>query len=109
MSRELIYLPEVEGDYNNLSRRQQLMTDKMLKRVKENPLPSNEGGYGKPLGHKRGRNLTGYLKIKLRGEGIRIVYKLKRTATKMLVIVIGLREDEEVYEIAQERINRYKL
>ena len=61
------------------------------------------------MGHKRGRNLTGYLKIKLRGEGIRIVYKLKRTATKMLVIVIGLREDEEVYEIAQERINRYKL
>lgn len=109
MSWELIYLPEVEGDYNNLSRRQQLMTDKILKRVKENPLPSNEGGYGKPLGHKRGRNLTGYLKIKLRGEGIRIVYKLKRTATKMLVIVIGLREDEEVYEIAQERINRYKL
>ena len=49
MSWELIYLPEVEGDYNNLSRCQQLMTDKMLKRVKENPLPSNEGGYGKPL------------------------------------------------------------
>ena len=45
----------------------------------------------------------------MRGKGIRIVYKLMRTETKMFVIVIGLREDEEVYEIAQERINRYKL
>ena len=54
---ELVYLPEVEDDYNQLTRRQQLITDKAIKRVKGNPLPNNEGGYGKPLGHKRGRNL----------------------------------------------------
>ena len=106
---ELVYLPEVEDDYNQLTRRQQLITDKAIKRVKGNPLPNNEGGYGKPLGHKRGRNLTGYLKIKLRGEGIRIVYKLIRSDAKFLVIVIGLREDEEVYQIAHERIKKYEL
>ena len=59
MSWELVYLPEVEKDYDNLSRRQQIMTDKVIKRVKENPLPHNEDGYGRPLGHKLGRNLTG--------------------------------------------------
>ena len=48
---ELVYLPEVEDDYKQLTRRQQLITDKAIKRVKENPLPNNEGGYGKPLGH----------------------------------------------------------
>ena len=106
---ELVYLPEVEDDYNQLTRRQQLITDKAIKRVKGNPLPNNEGGYGKPLGHKRGRNLTGYLKINLRGEGIRIVYKLIRSDAKFLVIVIGLREDEEVYQIAHERIKKYEL
>lgn len=54
MSWELIYLLEVEGYYNKLSHRQQLMTDKILKRVKVNLLLSNEGGYGKALGHKLG-------------------------------------------------------
>jgi mRNA interferase RelE/StbE len=49
------------------------------------------------------------LKIKLRGEGIRIVYKLIRTETKMLVIVVGVRKDEEVYEIAQRRRSKYGL
>ena len=109
MSWEIIYLPEVEKDYENLNHRQQLIVDKSIIKVQENPLPQNEGGYGKPLGHKLGRNLTGYLKIKLRGEGIRIVYKLMRTETKMLVIVIGIREDEEVYEIAQRRIKKHNL
>ncbi len=72
-------------------------------------MPQDEGGYGKPLGHKQGRNLTGYLKIKLKGEGLRAVYKLIRTESKMLVIVIGIREDEEVYEIAERRIKKYGL
>ena len=109
MSWEIIYIPEVEKDYKNLNHRQQLIVDKSITKVHENPLPQNEGGYGKPLGHKLGRNLTGYLKIKLRGEGIRIVYKLMRTETKMLVVVIGIREDEEVYEIAQRRIKKHNL
>ena len=109
MSWEIIYLPEVEKDYENLTHRQQLIVDKSITKVQKNPLPQNEGGYGKPLGHKLGSNLTGYLKIKLRSEGIRIIYKLIRTETKMLVVVIGIREDEEVYKIAQRRIQKYNL
>ena len=109
MTWDLAYLLEAEKDYKSLSRRQQLLVDKAIKKVKTNPLPQNEGGYGKPLGHKRGTNLTGYLKVKLRGEGIRIVYKLIRTETKMLVVVIGLREDDEVYETAQKKIRQLNL
>jgi mRNA interferase RelE/StbE len=82
---------------------------KALKKVKTNPLPQDEGGYGKPLGKKHGRDLTNFLKVKLRGEGIRIVYKLIRTETKMLVVVVGVREDEEVYEIAHRRRIKYTL
>ena len=104
MSWEVIYLPDAEKDLNNFNRRQQLVVVKAINKVKENPLPQNEGGYGKPLGHKHGLNLTGYLKIKLKSDGLRIVYKLIRTESKMLIVVIGIREDDEVYETAQNRI-----
>ena len=106
---EVKYLPEADKDYDSLSRNQQIIVDKAIKKVKTNPLSVSEGGYGKPLGHKRGINLTNFLKIKIRGEGIRIVYRLERTETKMLVIVIGMREDEEVYEIAQKRAKKHNL
>ena len=109
MTWELKYLPEAEKDFNSLSHYQQVIVDKAIKKVKSNPLSQREGGYGKPLGHKLGTNLTGYLKVKLRKEGIRIVYKLIQTESKMLVIVIGMREDDEVYEVAQNRIKKHNL
>ena len=109
MNWELVYLPEAAKDIKDLDRSQQIIVIKALEKVKTNPLPQDEGGYGKPLGHKHGRNLTKLLKIKLRGEGIRIVYRLIRTETKMLLVVVGVREDEEVYEIALRRAMKHKL
>ena len=109
MNWEVSYLPEVEKDLRQLARNQQLLVTKAIRKIKENPLPQAEGGYGKPLGHKRGINLTGFLKVKLRGAGIRIVYKLIRTDTQMLVVVIGMREDEEAYELAQRRARKHDL
>lgn len=109
MTWELDYLPEARKDINSLDRRQQVLVDKAIKKVKQNPLPQEEGGYGKPLGHRAGTNLTNLLKIKLRGEGIRVVYRLIRTETKMIVVVVGVREDEEVYDIAQKRRTKYQF
>ena len=109
MNWEVKYLPEAEKDLNALDHSQQLLVRKAIKKVKTNPLPQSEGGFGKPLGHKQGTNLTNFLKIKLRGEGIRIIYKLIRTETQMLVVVVGVREDEEVYEIAQARKSQNDL
>ena len=109
MNWDLDYLPEARKDIRDLARNQQIVVQKAIKRVKTNPLPQSEGGYGKPPGHKHGTNLTNLLKIKLRGEGIRVVYKLIRIETKMLVLVVGVREDEEVYEIAQRRQLKHGL
>ena len=109
MNWDVKYLPEVEKDFRQLARSQQLLVTKAIRKIKENPLPQAEDGYGKPLGHKRGINLTGFLKVKLRGAGIRIVYKLIRTDTQMLVVVIGMREDEEAYEPAQRRVQKHNL
>ena len=109
MNWKLDYLPDARKDIKNLSRTQQILVEKTIKKVKTNPLPQSEGGYGKPLGHKQGTNLMNMLKIKLRGEGLRIVYKLVRIETTMLVIVVGVREDEEVYELAERRRLKYDL
>lgn len=109
MTWDIKFLPEADRDLDELSHSQQVIVKKAIKKVQQNPLPANEGGYGKPLGHKRGLNLTNLLKIKLLKEGIRIVYKLIRTETKMLIVVVGVREDEEVYEIASNRRTKHNL
>ena len=109
MNWKLLYLPEAEKDYCSLDHNQQLIVTKAIDKICSNPLPAEEGGFGKPLGHKRGLNLTGYLKVKLRKEGIRIVYTLVRTKSEVIVVVIGMRSDDEVYEIAQKRIQKHHL
>ena len=61
-----------------------------------------EGGYGQWLGNKQGINLSGFLKVKLRGAGLHIVYTLKCENEKILIIIIGAREDEKVCELAEK-------
>ena len=105
----VVYLPEVKKDISKLSNSQHLSVFKELEKVKTNPLPQSEGGYGKPLGNRNGIDLAGFLKIKLRGEGIRIVYKLIRRESQVLVVVIGMREDDDAYTIAARRRIRHCL
>ncbi|MEE8810493.1 hypothetical protein [Lactimicrobium sp.] len=87
----------------------QFFNNRTFSAASDDPMPSVEGGLGKPLGHKNGNNLYGFLKIKLIRAGIRVVYQLKREEDTMLVIIIGMRSDDEVYEIASRRINKYRL
>ena len=109
MNWKLEFLPEAVKDLKSLSGNQQILVLKAIKKVQVNPLPTYEGGYGKPLGNKNGKNLAGFLKIKLRDAGIRVVYKLVRTETQMLVIVVGARADDEVYELAEKRKKKHGL
>lgn len=67
--------------------------------------PSPRGGYGKPRGNKHGQNLTGLLKLKLRTEGIRIVYMLERASQTMTILVVSVRDDMQVYDAASIRRN----
>lgn len=79
---------------------------KAIRKVSQNPLPYTEGGYGKPLGHKANINLSGLLKIKLKRLGLRVVYQLIRTKREMIILVISIRSDNNVYEIAKNRITK---
>lgn len=84
----------------------QKMVVKAIDKVSANPLPQAEGGYGKPLGNHNKANLTGYMKIKLKDLGLRVVYGLVRENNVMKIIVISVRADEEVYLEAASRIRK---
>lgn len=109
MNWKLSYLPEAAKDLKELAGNQRIMVTKAINKVLENPLPVSEGGYGKPLGNKQGNNLSGFLKIKLKSAGIRVVYKLVKIDGQMLVVVIGARADDEVYDVAQHRAEKHNL
>ncbi len=109
MNWKLEYLPEAEKDLKNLDGSQRILVLKAIKKVQQNPLPMDEQGYGKTLGNHTNSDLAGLLKIKLRSAGLRVVYQLRRTETSMIVIVIGVRADEEVYELAQKRADKHGL
>lgn len=109
MSWKLSYLPEAEKDLKALDGSQRILVLKAIKKVQQNPLPAEENGYEKSLGNYGSTGLAGFLKIKLRAAGLRVVYKLQRTESEMLVIVIGVRADEEVYDIASKRAARHNL
>ncbi|MCD8048334.1 MAG: type II toxin-antitoxin system RelE/ParE family toxin [Clostridia bacterium] len=103
------YLPEAVKDLKKIDGSPRKLVRKAIAKVSENPLPVSEGGFGHPLGNKGGNDLTGFLKIKLRSSGIRVVYKVIRQNNDMVIIVIGVREDDEVYDIATQRIEKNGL
>ena len=109
MNWHIGYLDEVADDFAKLDGSQRIRVRKAIKKTLTSPLPRSKGGYGIELGNKGGVNLTNCLEIKLKGEGLRVIYKLILTETEMLVVIVGAREDEEVYDKAQERIKRYGL
>ena len=106
---ELSFLPEAREDLRALDGSQRIRVVKAIAKVQSNPLPSSEGGYGKPLGNKRLSPLSGLMKVKLKSDGIRIVYKLERIEHAMRIVVIGVRSDDAVYREAQKRRESHGL
>lgn len=97
------FYPDAVKDIKRLEGSQRKIVLKAIEKIRTNPLPQNEGGFGKPLGNKAGTDLTGFMKIKLRGNGIRIVYRLIKIKGQMAIVVVGARADMEVYRTAQKR------
>ena len=103
------FLEEAKRDLKKLDHSVQVQVLKGIRKVSKNPLPVQEGGYGKPLGNKTGVNLTNLLKIKFRDMGIRVVYKTIQVDNVMKVIVVSARTDEQVYKEAGKRREKYQL
>lgn len=103
------FLEEAKRDLKKLDHSVQVHVLKGIRKVSKNPLPVQEGGYGKPLGNKTGVNLTNLLKIKFRDLGIRVVYKTIQVDNVMKIIVVSARTDEQVYREAGKRREKYQL
>ncbi len=103
MTWNIEFLEEAKKDLKRLDHSTQVQVLKGIQKVSSNPLPVQEGGYGKPLGNKNGVNLTNLNKIKFRDIGIRVVYKIERTEFSMKIIVVAARSDEQVYKLASKR------
>lgn len=103
MPWKILYLKEAEKDLLKLDHSQRIQVLKAIKKVSINPLSTQEGGYGKPLGNHSSAELAGYYKIKLLKLGIRVVYGLEIKDETMKIIVISVREDNAVYRLAEKR------
>ena len=104
---EVKFSPEAKKDMKKIDN--SLLTRVLvgIRKVQANPLPQNEGGLGKPLGHVGGKDLTGFFKINYRGIGIRVVYTIVRSKEVMNIIVVSMRADNESYNEAQKRKDKY--
>lgn len=109
MTWSIEFLEEAEKDMKKLDHSAQIQVLKGISKVSQNPLPAEEGGYGKPLGNKSVTNLTNFLKIKFRDLGIRVVYKVERVNGIMKIIVVSARTDEQVYREASKRRDKHDL
>lgn len=107
MTWTIEFLPEAVADHKKLDGSIRRDVYKVLLKVSQNPTCPH--GYGKPLGNHSGTDLSGFYKIKLKASGIRIVYKLIKQGDKMLIVVIGVRDELEVYKEAVKRKIKYSL
>lgn len=105
----LEYIDEAAEDLKKLDGSVRNIVKRAIDKVLKNPLPAEEGGYGKALHNEQGRPLAGFCKIKLKKSGIRVVYKAVKMGRKMTIIIIGLRAGKEVYGDAAMRIRRHGL
>ena len=106
MNWKIEMAPDAIKDLKHFQGADKKQIEKAILKVSSNPLPYQEGGYGKPLGNHAKTKLSGLLKIKLRKLGVRIIYKLKKIENKMQIIVISIRDNEICYQEAQKRITK---
>ena len=106
MRWEIVYIKEAQKDMKKLDPQSRKYVLKAIDKVSVNPLPNAEGGYGKPLGNHRTAKLSGYMKIKLKDLGLRVVYGLVRENNVMKIIIVSIRDDDEVYLEAASRIKK---
>ncbi len=109
---EVTYLEEAKEDLARLDGAVRKRVLAAIKKTASNPLPKNDPrnpGYGTPLGNQNSSVLTGFYKIKLRKDGIRVVYRLVRTETTMEIVVVGVRDSESVYREAVRRRTKHNI
>ena len=95
MSYELEFLPIALKEWKKLDNSIKVQFKKKLSERLENPKVTKD-------------KLRGYedvYKIKLRDVGYRLAYQVKDDEIVVLVLVVGKRENNEVYEMLKDKFN----
>ena len=95
MSYELEFLPSALKEWQKLDNSIKVQFKKKLSERLENPKVTKD-------------KLRGYedvYKIKLRDVGYRLAYQVKDDEIVVLVLVVGKRENNEVYEMLMDKFN----
>ena len=95
MSYELEFLPSALKDWRKLDNSINVQFKKKLSERLENPKVTQD-------------KLRGYedvYKIKLRDVGYRLAYQVKDSEIVVLVLVVGKRENNEVYEMLKDKFS----
>ena len=100
------FLKEAVNDLSRLDPSVRVRALKGICKIAQNPLPQTEGGYGRLLGRRDVMDLVGLLTVKLRADGIRVVYRIVR-AEKDALVVVGVRTDSDVYREAVRRRKKH--
>jgi mRNA interferase RelE/StbE len=95
MAWAIFYHPEVKDDFRRLGRTEA----KAIQKVIDQRLARGEPD---KIGKSLSGDLSGYRR--LRTGRTRIVYRVDGKRIEVLVIAVGLRRDDEIYEKAQRRV-----
>lgn len=97
---EVVFIEEAQKDYKKLDGSIKKLVNVALAKMEE-----RADELGEDLTSKHGLNLIGCRKIKFRKAGIRLVYRIVGDKAEIAeIIIVGKREDNEVYQAAYKRL-----
>lgn len=101
---EVVFIEEAKKDYKKLDGSIKKLVNVALAKMEE-----RADELGEDLTSKHGVNLIGCRKIKFRKAGIRLVYRIVGDKAEIAeIIILGKREDNEVYQEAFKRLQELK-
>jgi mRNA interferase RelE/StbE len=93
------FITEAAKEYNLLDGSIKISANKIIDKLKENPL------LGEELGNKNNINLAGYYKLYFARKTHRIVYRIVKNEIEIIEIWgIGKRDKMEIYKSIHKRI-----
>ncbi|MFD0205286.1 MULTISPECIES: type II toxin-antitoxin system RelE family toxin [Saccharothrix] len=96
---EVVLTDDALEDLRELDGSARKLVGKALKKLETSPEQR-----GDPLGSRQGSDLTTFRKLVVGDRDYRIVYRIDRDGTVVVVWVIGKRADEECYTLACSRL-----
>jgi mRNA interferase RelE/StbE len=101
---EIVFIEQAQKDYKKLDGSIKKLVNVALAKMEE-----RADELGEDLTSKHGVNLIGCRKIKFLKAGIRMVYRIVGDKAEIAeIIIVGKREDNEVYQEAYKRLQELK-